>query len=61
MLTDNVPAIVFEGVTKRFGKVRALQGIDLRVERGELFGFLGPNGAGKTTTIRLLHIKSSHQ
>jgi len=54
MLTANVPAIVFEGVTKRFGKVRALQGIDLKVERGELFGFLGPNGAGKTTAIRLL-------
>ncbi len=36
------------------GKVRALVGLDLRVERGEVFGYLGPNGAGKSTTIRLL-------
>ena len=34
--------------------MRALAGLDLRVERGEVFGFLGPNGAGKSTTIRLL-------
>lgn len=37
-----------------YGKVRALDGLDLEVERGEVFGFLGPNGAGKTTTIRIL-------
>lgn len=49
-----VPAIETEGLTKRYGRVLALDGLTLRVERGEVFGFLGPNGAGKTTTIRLL-------
>ena len=47
-------AIRTEGLSKRFGDVLALDGLDLVVERGEVFGFLGPNGAGKTTTIRLL-------
>jgi len=41
-------------VVKRFGSVVALDGLDLRVERGQVHGFLGPNGAGKTTTLRLL-------
>jgi ABC-2 type transport system ATP-binding protein len=39
---------------KHFGHVRALDGLDLTVEEGEIQGFLGPNGAGKTTTIRIL-------
>jgi ABC-2 type transport system ATP-binding protein len=43
-----------KGLTKSYGKVRALRGIDLDVKKGEIFGFLGPNGAGKTTTIRCL-------
>lgn len=43
-----------EGLTKRFGKSTALDGVSLRIEPGEVFGYLGPNGAGKTTTIRLL-------
>lgn len=47
-------AIRTEGLTKRFGAVTALDGLDLEVRRGEIFGFLGPNGAGKTTAIRLL-------
>jgi ABC-2 type transport system ATP-binding protein len=47
-------AIQIQGLTKSYGKVRALRGIDLAVKRGEIFGFLGPNGAGKTTTIRCL-------
>jgi ABC-2 type transport system ATP-binding protein len=47
-------AIQVHGLTKSYGKVRALRGIDLEVHRGEIFGFLGPNGAGKTTTIRCL-------
>jgi ABC-2 type transport system ATP-binding protein len=46
--------IVASGLTKSYGKVRALRGVDLQVQRGEIFGFLGPNGAGKTTTIRCL-------
>lgn len=45
-------AIAIHGLTKSYGKVRALRGIDLEVQQGEIFGFLGPNGAGKTTTIR---------
>jgi ABC-2 type transport system ATP-binding protein len=43
-----------QGLTKSYGPVRALRGVDLEVWRGEIFGFLGPNGAGKTTTIRCL-------
>jgi ABC-2 type transport system ATP-binding protein len=42
------------GVTKKFGKKAAVDGLSLRVEPGELFAFLGPNGAGKTTTIKLI-------
>src|SRR5437588_9872852 len=43
-----------EKLTKRFGALTAVDGIDLDVHEGEVFGFLGPNGAGKTTTLRLL-------
>src|SRR3989440_9710834 len=43
-----------EKLTKRFGDLTAVDGIDLDVHEGEVFGFLGPNGAGKTTTLRLL-------
>jgi ABC-2 type transport system ATP-binding protein len=48
------PAIEIRGLTKNFGKVRALDGLDLTVRQGEVHGFLGPNGAGKSTTIRIL-------
>jgi len=48
------PAIVVRGLVKTFGSTRALDGLDLVVETGEVHGFLGPNGAGKTTTIRVL-------
>lgn len=47
-------ALVMRRLTKCFGEVRAVDGLDLEVARGEVFGFLGPNGSGKTTTIRLL-------
>ncbi len=47
-------AIRVEGLQKIYGTVRALDGLDLNVEPGTVFGFLGPNGAGKTTTIRIL-------
>jgi ABC-2 type transport system ATP-binding protein len=46
--------ISVEGLTKSFGPVEAVRGIDLEVRPGEIFGFLGPNGAGKTTTINIL-------
>jgi len=42
------------GLMKKFGKFTALNGIDLKVNEGEVFGYIGPNGAGKTTTIRVL-------
>ncbi len=42
------------GLTKSYGKHPALRGVDLEVDKGEIFGYLGPNGAGKTTTLRLL-------
>jgi len=48
------PAILTEGLSKSYGGFLALDSLNLRIERGEIFGFLGPNGAGKTTTIRLL-------
>ncbi|MBI4295180.1 MAG: ABC transporter ATP-binding protein [Chloroflexi bacterium] len=46
--------ICTHGLTKYYGKIRGIEGLDLEVRAGEIFGFLGSNGAGKTTTIRLL-------
>src|SRR5580704_13367933 len=51
-MTD--PAIVTEKLTRRFGGLTAVDGIDLTVAAGQFFGFLGPNGAGKSTTIKML-------
>jgi ABC-2 type transport system ATP-binding protein len=47
------PAILAEGLVKQFGKTRALDGFDLEVAAGTVFGLLGPNGAGKTTAVRI--------
>lgn len=46
--------IAVEKLSRSFGEIQAVKGIDLHVERGETFGFLGPNGAGKSTTIKML-------
>jgi len=48
------PTINTQGLTRRFGELVAVDGIDLRVAPGQFFGFLGPNGAGKSTTIKML-------
>lgn len=48
------PVIRTQQLTKFYGKVRGIEGLDLEVRAGEIFGFIGPNGAGKSTTIRLL-------
>ncbi len=50
----NSPAILVRGLTKVYRGVAVVDKVDLRVERGEVYGFLGPNGAGKTTTIRMI-------
>jgi ABC-2 type transport system ATP-binding protein len=51
---SNDTAVETEALQKRYGDVRALRGVDLRVETGSVFGLLGPNGAGKTTAVRIL-------
>src|SRR5688572_5114554 len=51
-MTD--PAIEVRGLRKSYGAVEAVRGIDLTVERGEIFALLGPNGAGKTTAVEIL-------
>lgn len=52
--SDNNFTVVAEGLTKKFGKFVAVDHVNFKVKRGEIFGFLGPNGAGKSTTIRML-------
>jgi ABC-2 type transport system ATP-binding protein len=57
-MSDPVTPIVAEGLQRYFGSgdnlVKAVDGVDLQVQQGEIFGFLGPNGAGKSTTVRML-------
>ena len=52
--SDVTPAVEIHDLTKSFGRTKALDGLDLRVDHGNIAGFLGPNGAGKSTTIRVL-------
>ena len=54
MTTHSALAIEASGLVKSFGKTRAVDGVDLAVASGSVYGVLGPNGAGKTTTIRML-------
>ncbi len=54
MSEDSQPVISIRGLRKSYGDVEAVRGIDLEVQRGEVFAFLGPNGAGKTTTVEIL-------
>jgi ABC-2 type transport system ATP-binding protein len=49
-----VPVIETQNLVKHFGKIQALKGVSLRVEKGEIFGLLGQNGAGKTTLVKIL-------
>jgi ABC-2 type transport system ATP-binding protein len=53
-MPPDAAAITVRGLTKRYGSVLALDGLDLDIPAGSVFGFLGPNGAGKTTTLRIL-------
>ena len=53
-MTTRTPAVQLTGVTKDFGRVHAVRGIDLEIQPGEIVAFLGPNGAGKTTTIDMI-------
>jgi len=53
-MSQNENVIVINDLTKNFGDVTAVNGLNLEIQKGELFGFLGPNGAGKTTTISIL-------
>lgn len=54
MQSTEEPAVKTSGLTKRYGKITAVEDLDLSVNKGEVYGFLGPNGAGKTTTLRML-------
>src|SRR5258707_5787127 len=49
-----IPAVQTFGLTRMYGNIAALSGLDLTVNKGDLFGFIGSNGAGKTTTLRIL-------
>ncbi len=53
-MTDGNNAIIVKSVSRRFGKLVAVDDLSFQVHRGEIFGLLGPNGAGKTTTINLI-------
>ena len=52
--SGGAPPIEVRGLTKRYGEIVAVDGVDLTIERGDVFGYLGPNGAGKTTSLRMM-------
>ena len=54
MQTIREAALKIEGLSKSFGRIQAVKGLNLQVEKGEIFGLLGPNGAGKSTTIKMI-------
>jgi len=54
LVTTSTPPVLAERLVRRFGDITAVDGVDLAVRSGEIFGFLGPNGAGKSTTVRML-------
>src|SRR5262245_60432171 len=58
MTTMMPPVIEARGLTKRYGRLAAVDGISFAIEAGECFGFLGPNGAGKTSTVKMIHCSS---
>ena len=53
-MTKTAPAIAVRGLVKRYGAIRAADGVDLTIEAGQIYALLGPNGAGKTTTVEIL-------
>ena len=53
-MLSTAPAIAATGLTRTYGEVTAVDGLDLTIERGEIYGLLGPNGAGKSTTVKML-------
>ncbi|MBX5477234.1 MAG: ATP-binding cassette domain-containing protein, partial [Clostridia bacterium] len=53
-LSEGEVVLAARGLTKRYGRRNVVEGVDMTVRRGDIYGFLGPNGAGKTTTLRML-------
>lgn len=54
MTLNNMPAVELKGVAKWYGKILAVDNVDLNIRQGEIFGILGPNGSGKSTTLKML-------
>src|SRR3977135_529772 len=50
----DAPPVQAEGLVKRYGRILAVDDVDLTVETGDVYGYLGPNGAGKTTSLRMM-------
>src|SRR5208282_3596736 len=53
-MMESPPALALEDVSKRFGRIHAVDGLSLEIEPGQMAGFLGPNGAGKSTTLYMI-------